>query len=157
MASMYFGGVVHHQPSAVSSRVNESVPIVQVIPRKKRGGDDKLNDEVTLTMEFVSTFFHMRQSEVAKHLGISLTALKSACRRIGLPRWPYSRKRCAQGKKGKAQRETSDDAMAEHSSASEDDSDSNHEQVPPNRYYFAIGSASLFQEALEHLENGFYS
>ena len=155
MASMYFSSVEHS--SSTPSRVSERVPIVQVIPRKKRGGDDKLNDEVTLTMEFVSTFFHMRQSEVAKHLGISLTALKSGCRRIGLPRWPYSRKRCGKGKKRSSKPEASDDTMVENSTTSDEESDSNHDQGVSSRYYLAIGSASLFQEALEHLENSLYS
>eukprot|EP00960_Hanusia_phi_P030726 748811-Hanusia_phi.AAC.3 len=39
--------------------------------------------------------FHMRQTEAAACLGISLTAMKNACRRVGVSRWPYSRHRPA--------------------------------------------------------------
>ncbi|EKX47234.1 hypothetical protein GUITHDRAFT_107146 [Guillardia theta CCMP2712] len=33
----------------------------------------------------------MRQTDAAVSLGISLTALKNACRRLGIRRWPYKR------------------------------------------------------------------
>ena len=37
------------------------------------------------------TMFGMPQPEAAKALGVSLTTLKQACRRLGLSRWPYRR------------------------------------------------------------------
>ncbi|EKX35087.1 hypothetical protein GUITHDRAFT_146763 [Guillardia theta CCMP2712] len=48
----------------------------------------------------------MQQREAADFLGISLTALKVACRRMGLPKWPYIRKASAKGSN------TSDDESA---------------------------------------------
>ncbi|EKX35455.1 hypothetical protein GUITHDRAFT_118372 [Guillardia theta CCMP2712] len=34
---------------------------------------------------------HMRQEEAAKKLGISVTALRSASKKLGIHKWPYSR------------------------------------------------------------------
>eukprot|EP00960_Hanusia_phi_P021160 625094-Hanusia_phi.AAC.1 len=48
---------------------------------------------VQLTRLLLSELFHLRQQEAAQHLGISLTSLKTACRRLGLDRWPYMRDR----------------------------------------------------------------
>ncbi|EKX36739.1 hypothetical protein GUITHDRAFT_155138 [Guillardia theta CCMP2712] len=36
-------------------------------------------------------YIHLPQAEAAHKLGISLSALKSVCRRVGLSRWPYKR------------------------------------------------------------------
>ncbi|EKX34107.1 hypothetical protein GUITHDRAFT_119715 [Guillardia theta CCMP2712] len=64
-----------------------------VLPRKKPSDGDNGNREIALTAESISKLFKMRQSDAAKHLGISLTALKSACRRVGVHKWPYIRHR----------------------------------------------------------------
>ncbi|EKX48070.1 hypothetical protein GUITHDRAFT_106150 [Guillardia theta CCMP2712] len=37
----------------------------------------------------------MKQVDAAKTFGLSLTAFKSACRRVGIHRWPYLRKQGA--------------------------------------------------------------
>jgi len=72
---------------------------VQVIPRRKRGEPADVNRKgVKLGISEIKEYFHMRQSEAAKRLGISLTAMKSACRRIGLTRWPYARRKKARTK-----------------------------------------------------------
>ncbi|EKX36823.1 hypothetical protein GUITHDRAFT_116989 [Guillardia theta CCMP2712] len=39
----------------------------------------------------IESLFHLRQTEAAAYLGISLTAMKAACRRVGISKWPYSR------------------------------------------------------------------
>ena len=44
------------------------------------------------------TMFGMPQPEAAKALGVSLSTLKMACRRLGLSRWPY--RRCGRPSKG---------------------------------------------------------
>ncbi|EKX39799.1 hypothetical protein GUITHDRAFT_114049 [Guillardia theta CCMP2712] len=70
-----------------------SQPSVRIVPRKKlhwKPGKEK-QAPVQLTQQDILKLFHVRQTEAAKMLGISLTALKSACRILGLPRWPYHR------------------------------------------------------------------
>ncbi|EKX44479.1 hypothetical protein GUITHDRAFT_152975, partial [Guillardia theta CCMP2712] len=41
--------------------------------------------------------FHLRQGEAANHLGISLTALKNACKRLDIKKWPYVRQKEGRG------------------------------------------------------------
>lgn len=41
----------------------------------------------------LEALFCYKESEAAKILGISLTAMKRACRRAGITKWPYSRSR----------------------------------------------------------------
>eukprot|EP00960_Hanusia_phi_P052622 761551-Hanusia_phi.AAC.8 len=48
---------------------------------------------VSLTYNDIVSLFHLRQIEAAEFLGISLTSLKKACRRVGVSKWPYSRTR----------------------------------------------------------------
>ncbi|EKX41038.1 hypothetical protein GUITHDRAFT_112776 [Guillardia theta CCMP2712] len=43
----------------------------------------------------LQTLFCYKESEAAKMLGISLTAMKNVCRRAGITKWPYSRSRQA--------------------------------------------------------------
>ncbi|EKX49499.1 hypothetical protein GUITHDRAFT_105023 [Guillardia theta CCMP2712] len=45
----------------------------------------------------LQALFCYKESEAAKILGISLTAMKSVCRRAGITRWPYSRTRAGAG------------------------------------------------------------
>ncbi|EKX35392.1 hypothetical protein GUITHDRAFT_118412 [Guillardia theta CCMP2712] len=70
-----------------------SPQIAEVFPRKRKGEIEKFKMPITLDMAKISNLFHLRQTEAAQQLGISLTALKNACRRVGLAKWPYSRKR----------------------------------------------------------------
>eukprot|EP00960_Hanusia_phi_P045379 757200-Hanusia_phi.AAC.2 len=42
-----------------------------------------------LSLDSISPYFHMKQVEAAKRLGISSTSLKTACRKLGIARWPY--------------------------------------------------------------------
>ncbi|EKX32375.1 hypothetical protein GUITHDRAFT_121454 [Guillardia theta CCMP2712] len=60
--------------------------LVQARPR-----DSERRDHVRLDLATVSSLYHLRQIEAAQFLGISLTSLKSACRRLGVERWPYRR------------------------------------------------------------------
>eukprot|EP00960_Hanusia_phi_P055671 763029-Hanusia_phi.AAC.1 len=48
---------------------------------------------VHLTISALQPLFNVKQEEAAAMLGLSLTSLKSACRRLGLARWPYTRPR----------------------------------------------------------------
>jgi len=44
-----------------------------------------------LTAADITNMFYMRQAEAAESLGISLTALKNACKQVGIEHWPYAR------------------------------------------------------------------
>ena len=66
----------------------------KVFPRRKKGELERSNStSLSLTLKDVKGLFHLRQSDAARTLGISLTAMKNACRRLGIWRWPYSRQR----------------------------------------------------------------
>uniref|UniRef100_A0A7S0HNB0 RWP-RK domain-containing protein n=1 Tax=Hanusia phi TaxID=3032 RepID=A0A7S0HNB0_9CRYP len=65
-----------------------------VVPRRKRGESNfQRQDPIGLDRSAIQKLFHLRQKDAADHLGISLTALKNACRALGVNHWPYSRKR----------------------------------------------------------------
>eukprot|EP00960_Hanusia_phi_P051175 760644-Hanusia_phi.AAC.2 len=67
-------------------------PTTRVIVRgRARSGRPAATKRVDLTLTTLDTFFDYRQQDAARLLGISLTSLKSACRQLGLKRWPYSR------------------------------------------------------------------
>eukprot|EP00961_Rhodomonas_salina_P178291 2404702-Rhodomonas_salina.3 len=76
-----------------------SVPpsnIVALYPRKKRGLESPSQDAVILDKKALSALYHLPLKEAAKALGICPTAIKTACRKLGLPKWPYRsiRKQC---------------------------------------------------------------
>ncbi|EKX48542.1 hypothetical protein GUITHDRAFT_105684 [Guillardia theta CCMP2712] len=56
-------------------------------------GSGRKTRKVELTVNALEQFYHMRQEDAAAILGVSLSSLKSSCRRLGISRWPYSRKR----------------------------------------------------------------
>ena len=56
---------------------------------KRKGG----NAPVELTVAMISTGFHLPQAKAARAMGISATAMKSVCRRLGISSWPYARRR----------------------------------------------------------------
>ena len=58
-----------------------------VIPRR-RG----IKEELVLTRELLEGYYHEPLDNVVELLQISKTTIKNACRRLGLPRWPYSHK-----------------------------------------------------------------
>ncbi|EKX42702.1 hypothetical protein GUITHDRAFT_111374 [Guillardia theta CCMP2712] len=102
-------------PSSPLLDLPSDLPRVEIFPRKKQGQKSLSKRQgVSLTLTDVQGMFHLRQSEAAKLLvsasstllyllatnltrfssqGISLTAMKCACRRMGVTRWPYSRHR----------------------------------------------------------------
>mmetsp|Transcript_12541 Transcript_12541/g.28830 ORF Transcript_12541/g.28830 Transcript_12541/m.28830 type:complete len:242 (-) Transcript_12541:42-767(-) len=51
------------------------------------------NRRVNLDLPTLERLFEYRQEDAAAMLGISMTSLKIACRRLGVQRWPYSRSR----------------------------------------------------------------
>ncbi|EKX33834.1 hypothetical protein GUITHDRAFT_119944 [Guillardia theta CCMP2712] len=46
---------------------------------------------VRVDERLLARLFDRRQEDAARILGMSLTSLKMACRRLGIKRWPYSR------------------------------------------------------------------
>ncbi|EKX38107.1 hypothetical protein GUITHDRAFT_115661 [Guillardia theta CCMP2712] len=70
-----------------------SPTILQRIAVQARPRHSNKRETVQLSRLLLSQLFHLRQQEAAHHLGISLTSLKTACRRLGLDRWPYTRDR----------------------------------------------------------------
>eukprot|EP00960_Hanusia_phi_P019382 572139-Hanusia_phi.AAC.3 len=65
-----------------------------IYPRQKKEKDSCFisHGPLFLDLDIIEKYFHVPQCEAAKRLGISLTCLKSACRKIGVRRWPYTRK-----------------------------------------------------------------
>ncbi|EKX42781.1 hypothetical protein GUITHDRAFT_111150 [Guillardia theta CCMP2712] len=62
---------------------------VSIAPRPRPGSSAP--SHVSLSLQALSPLFHTPQDQAAHVLGISLTSLKSACRRLGISRWPYKR------------------------------------------------------------------
>jgi hypothetical protein len=62
-----------------------------VIPRRKAGqaGGD-VASPVSITIETLERYSSVPLSKAAILLGISSTAMKKACRKLGVTRWPYS-------------------------------------------------------------------
>ncbi|EKX33618.1 hypothetical protein GUITHDRAFT_155982 [Guillardia theta CCMP2712] len=95
----------------------------RVFPRRKRGEPgcySKGRDGIRLGYEDITGLFHMRQTEAAKYLGISLTTMKSVCRRVGITRWPYSRQRDRAGSPCSTDSASSDEAHHAHEAPSHD-------------------------------------
>ena len=85
---------------------------VHLYPRRKAGDDAvpvKGRQPVELTREAISAMFVMPQPDAARDLGVSLTALKQVCRRLGITRWPYMRP----SKKGRRYRRRSPEELPE--------------------------------------------
>ena len=70
--------------------------VVWIYPRRKAGEKDagtsaKGRPAMQLGYSAVAALFDIPQGEAAQRLGISLTALKTASRKLGISRWPYTR------------------------------------------------------------------
>mmetsp|Transcript_45782 Transcript_45782/g.114763 ORF Transcript_45782/g.114763 Transcript_45782/m.114763 type:complete len:337 (-) Transcript_45782:176-1186(-) len=63
-----------------------------VFPRRGRKSgelDKKVQDPVLITFEVMQRLFHLPLTEAARQLGLSPTAIKGACRRLGIKKWPF--------------------------------------------------------------------
>eukprot|EP00283_Hemiselmis_rufescens_P010243 CAMPEP_0173435646 /NCGR_PEP_ID=MMETSP1357-20121228/15513_1 /TAXON_ID=77926 /ORGANISM="Hemiselmis rufescens, Strain PCC563" /LENGTH=325 /DNA_ID=CAMNT_0014400659 /DNA_START=47 /DNA_END=1024 /DNA_ORIENTATION=+ len=92
------------QPSRLSSLTEGAGGRLELVfPRKSRRSKDtdetKVHkDPVIITLEVVKRLFHLPLTEAARQLGISPTAIKGACRRLGIQKWPF-RKVTARGQR----------------------------------------------------------
>ncbi|EKX42096.1 hypothetical protein GUITHDRAFT_111948 [Guillardia theta CCMP2712] len=69
--------------------------VARVFLRKRRDetgeGQQPSQREVLITNETIESLLHLRQTDAANQLGISLTALKNACKYLGFDNWPTAR------------------------------------------------------------------
>ncbi|EKX41734.1 hypothetical protein GUITHDRAFT_112149 [Guillardia theta CCMP2712] len=124
-------------------RINGS-GVVHVLPRRRVGKVWQAGPTVTLNAQGVTSLFVMRQSDAAKFLGISLTSLKSACRQLGVTKWPYSRRRMLDGN-------NMDGTKKDDSKTDDEDEDSGAEEAEEMSEPITAYD-SLFMEALAHVE-----
>eukprot|EP00287_Rhodomonas_sp_CCMP768_P009057 CAMPEP_0196719750 /NCGR_PEP_ID=MMETSP1091-20130531/2686_1 /TAXON_ID=302021 /ORGANISM="Rhodomonas sp., Strain CCMP768" /LENGTH=291 /DNA_ID=CAMNT_0042060789 /DNA_START=79 /DNA_END=954 /DNA_ORIENTATION=- len=79
----------YQRPSKVKREKHPRV--VRVVPRKKTVGAQKIernSDCVEVSIETVKELSHLSQTVAAEQLGLSVTALKHACRALGFDKWP---------------------------------------------------------------------
>jgi len=76
-----------------------------IFPRRKQGQNKKQpgrKEGVAVTMDILETVFHMPLHKACTELGVCATALKRACRKLGVKKWPYrdqhsqAQRKCAQ-------------------------------------------------------------
>ncbi|EKX53657.1 hypothetical protein GUITHDRAFT_100635 [Guillardia theta CCMP2712] len=79
---------------------------VHLFPRRKVGQQvipHKGRRPLVIDFSVLQSLFDIPQLQASKRLGISLTAMKQLCRKLGVSRWPYQKP----GKKGKTIRRKS--------------------------------------------------
>ena len=86
------------RPSAITvtmAHVDGNGSVVCIYPRRKAGESEvapvRGRCPMQLTHKAVAALFSTPQGEAAQALGISITALKVVCRKLGISRWPYAR------------------------------------------------------------------
>lgn len=80
---------------------------VHLFPRRKAGDEtvpEKGRRPVEVDLRMIQGLFGVPQPDAAAALGVSLTALKQVCRKLGILRWPYQRpsKQAKHGKRHRA-------------------------------------------------------
>eukprot|EP00960_Hanusia_phi_P073027 767928-Hanusia_phi.AAC.2 len=73
------------------SQVN-SDRVALVCPRRKKNSSEarkEAEDPVVLTRELLESLFNLPLSSASERLGICPTAIKKACRKLGIPKWPF--------------------------------------------------------------------
>ena len=72
---------------------------VRIYPRRKAGAGGAApargRAAMQLSRSALAAWFSIPQAEAAQGLGISLTALKAVCRKLGISRWPFVRRKKA--------------------------------------------------------------
>jgi len=74
----------HHDPTVESQ-------VCVICPRRKGKPAEGANgaSPVALSLEFLRPLFKKPLTQVSEELGLSATAIKKACRRFGVPKWPF--------------------------------------------------------------------
>ena len=62
--------------------------VVRVVSRPRRSGTNKPDIKIDITLEMLSTNFHLPMSKAADNFGLGGTCFKRVCRRLGLVKWP---------------------------------------------------------------------
>ena len=94
---------------------------VHLFPRRKAGDNvfpEKGRLPVKVDRETIEAMFGMPQPEASRALGVSLTALKQVCRKLGIPRWPYQRP-CKRGKRCRSRSQASASSVGAGTAANE--------------------------------------
>ncbi|EKX31952.1 hypothetical protein GUITHDRAFT_121879 [Guillardia theta CCMP2712] len=99
---------------------------------------------IALSYDSIAALFPLRQVDAAKTLGVSLTALKKACKQVGIAGWPYSRQHQGRSSANQPSSEQPSEEDGEGGEGGEGGEDRREGQM-----YMARG---LFEEALEHVE-----
>ncbi|EKX50501.1 hypothetical protein GUITHDRAFT_151174 [Guillardia theta CCMP2712] len=104
-------------------------------------------EPVSLDQALVKSLFHLTQYEAAQAIGISLSSLKLACRRMGIRKWPYNRRNMSR------KSETKRPAGKEGSGASEGEEEAAmHVLFAQTRpYWLESGLEELLEESLMHV------
>jgi len=78
--------------------VHRGIPTnIKIFPRRKLGDDEDTvapfrgRVPMSLSLQTIQSKYAIPQKEAAQSLGISLTAFKQVCRKLGVIRWPYRR------------------------------------------------------------------
>mmetsp|Transcript_45899 Transcript_45899/g.71914 ORF Transcript_45899/g.71914 Transcript_45899/m.71914 type:complete len:620 (+) Transcript_45899:2-1861(+) len=88
-----FAGRQDHALQVPNQKLSEHEAMFKIFPRRKNGQDakDSLAGPVCITLEVLEQCADMSLCEFAKRHGISATAVKRACRKLGVQRWPYKK------------------------------------------------------------------
>ena len=90
VAAMPCGNLTVAAPKTGSKRVH-------LFPRRKAGDKRSVNVRGRAPLQVdehaVASLFGLPQGEAAQKLGVSITAMKQLCRKLGIERWPYTRQK----------------------------------------------------------------
>jgi len=89
------GGVRRKSGWGKRFKEREQGRLAIIFPRRKNGEETRGSDAVWLSVDVLNSLSDRSLASAAKILGISATALKKACRELGVERWPYHRNRKA--------------------------------------------------------------
>ncbi|EKX38255.1 hypothetical protein GUITHDRAFT_115597 [Guillardia theta CCMP2712] len=98
---------------------------------------------VSLDQALVKSLFHLTQGEAAQTVGISLSSLKLACRRMGIRKWPYNR-RCS------SKRTDASSIPGRH----DDDDEAMRASARGRPYWLDSSLEELLDESLLHVTTG---
>ncbi|EKX50470.1 hypothetical protein GUITHDRAFT_151158 [Guillardia theta CCMP2712] len=131
--------------SAATYQLDAQPLRVKVCPRP-RGKPSTYSpvDPINLDLSSVRSLFHLTQTEAAETLGISLSSLKSACRRMGIRKWPYNRRSQCTARRNKG--ESNGSPMPERE-PTDDDSLSSYRKP----YWTETSIEELLEESLMHV------